>query len=431
MKKILLLSLMTLCSQFAFANGYQVLLQGNKEVAMGNAGVAVKPTASAIFFNPGALGFLDKTEIQVGGSMVFGRTNFVETGSFDEYEARPVIPAGYLYFAFSKDSASRLKAGLAVTTPFGSLVEYEDDWVGQDKVQRLFLANINIQPTLSYRISDKLSIGAGLGINIGEVELERRSDLNLNNTDRTITNFVGKSSPTYNFNVGIYYQPTKDFSIGVSYRSASEAKVEDGDVTFDFEDGLSGTVKSLFGAGPTAESASTKFDASIPLPSAFTIGIAAYPTDRLTMAFDVAFVGWSDYEALTFDYEDAIPNDQAPGTTTNQTSFARNFQNSTVIHLGLEYMITDKLAGRAGFYYDETPVLSGFMTPETPDSPAKGYTAGLGYDVSDKFALDVSFLFLDKAERKNEVPVGVNTNGLSGTYKTNALIPGIGVRYRW
>ncbi len=112
MKKILLLSFLTLCSQFVFANGYQVLLQGNKETAMGNAGVGMKPTASAIFFNPGALGFLDRTEIQVGGSMVFGRTNFVENNSFDEYEARPVVPAGYLYFAFSKDSASRLKAGL-------------------------------------------------------------------------------------------------------------------------------------------------------------------------------------------------------------------------------------------------------------------------------------------------------------------------------
>ncbi len=293
------------------------------------------------------------------------------------------------------------------------------------------MANINIQPTLSFRINDKLSIGAGFGINIGHVELERRSDLNLNDPDRTITTFDGRSSPTYNFNVGIYYQPTKDFSIGVSYRSESEAKVEGGDVTFDFEDGLNATTKGLFGAGPTAESVANKFDASIPLPSAFTIGLAAYPTDRLTMAFDVSFIGWSAYESLSFQYENPIPDDQNLGQTTNNTDFVRDFQNSTVIHLGLEYMLTDKLAGRAGFYYDETPVLSGFMTPETPDAPARGYTAGLGYDFSDKFSLDVTFLFLDKEQRNNQVPAGVNTNGLSGTYKSNALIPGIGLRYRW
>ena len=417
MRKLLFLSFMLLSCQFVYANGYQVLLQGNKETAMGNAGVGSKPSATATFFNPGALGFLESSEIQIGGNGVFGRTNFAPDNSFQQYEARPNIATGYLYAVYAKDSASRWRAALGVTTPFGSLVEWEDDWYGKNNMQRLKLVNVSVQPTFAYRITDKLSVGAGLNISFGHVNLQRGVTSSTLPGDGYLGDFEldGKSEVAFGYNVGIFYQPVKQFSIGLNYRSKVDAKVENGDVNWSNEDASAFATLGALGAGKP-----TQFSAEIPLPSVFTIGLAAYPTERITMAFDIGFVGWSEYEDLTFEFNNNFP------TSVNE----RNFDNSTVLHLGLEYMATEKLAVRGGFYYDETPVPSGYMTPETPDAPARGYTAGLGYSFSDKVSLDLSFLYLDKEERRNDVPDGVVTNGLNGWYKTSVLIPGFGLSFK-
>ena len=397
----------------AFGNGYQVLLQGNKETAMGNAGAGLTPSASALFFNPGALGFLEKTELQFGGNGIFGRTNYVEFGGTEEFEARPVIGTGYLYFVYAKDSASRFRAGLGVFTPFGSLVEYEDpNWPGRNSVRKLRLVSVFIQPTVAYRISDKLSIGAGLDIALGDVNLTRRQSNDIFG-DIGDVELDGTSDIAFGFNAGIFYKPFDEFSLGVSYRSKVDAEVVGGDVNFS---NLSSAFQNNAAFQATLPNT---FDAKIPLPSVFTLGLGAYPTDKLSLAMDFSFVGWSAYEELRFDFDVGDPSVNV-----------RNYTNSIVIHFGAEYMLTEKLAARAGFYYDDSPVNGGFMTPETPDANAKGYTAGLGYEISDKFTLDVSFLFLDKQKRSNTVPSNVATGGIDGIYKTNVLIPGFGISWR-
>lgn len=413
MKKLLLICLLAMAGPLAFGNGYQVLLQGNKETAMGNAGAGLKPTASALFFNPGALGFLDKTELQFGGNGVFGRTNYVEFGGSEEYKARPVIGTGYLYFVYAKDSASRVRAGLGIFTPFGSLVEYEDpNWPGRNSVRKLRLVSVFIQPTVAYRISDKLSIGAGLDIALGDVNLTRRQT-NETFGDVGDVELDGISDIAFGFNAGIFYQPFDEFSLGVSYRSKVDATVEGGDVNFT-------NLSSVFQNNASFQATlPTSFDAEIPLPSVFTLGFGAYPTEKLSLAMDFSFVGWSAYEELRFDFDRGDPSINA-----------RNYTNSIVMHFGAEYMVTDRLAARAGFYYDDSPVNAGFMTPETPDANAKGYTAGIGYEISEKFSLDLTFLFLDKQKRSNTVPDAPATGGIDGTFKTNVLIPGFGIIWR-
>lgn len=413
MKKLLLICLLATAGHLAFGNGYQVLLQGNKETAMGNAGAGLKPTASSLFFNPGAMGFVNETELQLGGNGIFGRTNYVEFGGTEEFTARPVIGTGYLYFVYAKDSASRFRAGLGVFTPFGSLVEYDDpNWPGRNSVRKLQLVSVFVQPTVAYRITDKLSIGAGLDIAFGHVNLTRRQSNDIFG-DIGDVELDGSSEIAFGFNAGIYYQPFDEFSVGISYRSEVDASVEGGDVTFT-------NLSPAFQNNATFQATlPTQFDANIPLPSVFTLGLGAYPTEKLSVAMDFSFVGWSAYEELRFDFDRGDPSVNV-----------RNYTNSVVLHFGAEYMVTEKLAARAGFYYDDSPVNGGFMTPETPDANARGYTAGIGYALGEKFNIDLTFLFLDKQKRSNTVPSNVATGGIDGIFKTNVLIPGIGISWK-
>jgi long-chain fatty acid transport protein len=414
MKKVLWVFLLGLAAQVAYGNGYQVMLQGNRVTAMGNTGTGLVQGGSSLFFNPGALGFLNSSELMIGVNPVFGRNNYVPSGGYEQYESRPEVFSGHAYYVWA-DSASKFRAGVGFFAPYGSTIEWEDGWIGQYQLTSLSLKAYFIQPTFAYKISDKLSVGAGVDIVIGGVNLQRNVPVSNVDGEPGAMEFDGKAKVGFGFNLGVFFMPSDKFSVGLNYRSEVTTKVEDGDLTFTVPTGVQGLFPN------------TTFNAELPLPSVLSVGLGFYPTEKLTLGVDVNYVGWSAYEALTFEFGDPIP---ALGGATTSTN-ARNYENTLIFHFGGEYKLNDMIDVRAGFYYDQSPVQDGYMTPETPDADAFGYTFGLGIHPSDKIALDLTFLYINKEQRENTVPTGVQTGGLNGTYKTSALIPGLGFTYRF
>lgn len=59
-----------------------------------------------------------------------------------------------------------------MTTPYGTL-EWPKNWAGAGLIQDISLKSYVIQPTLSYKITDHLSIGVGLQLAWGNVNLSR------------------------------------------------------------------------------------------------------------------------------------------------------------------------------------------------------------------------------------------------------------------
>src|SRR5690554_4287618 len=75
-KQILILFGMLSLGGSVMASGFQVLLQGNRETAMGNVGVGLRPEASSIFFNPGALSMMTRNSVSVGVSGIFSHNSY-------------------------------------------------------------------------------------------------------------------------------------------------------------------------------------------------------------------------------------------------------------------------------------------------------------------------------------------------------------------
>ncbi len=79
MRKLLSLTLLALAGSTAFAGGYRVSIQGQKQLAMGHTGVAVVNSAEVAFFNPAGMAYLDKKfNLSVGASGLFANTKFQE-----------------------------------------------------------------------------------------------------------------------------------------------------------------------------------------------------------------------------------------------------------------------------------------------------------------------------------------------------------------
>ncbi len=66
-----------------------------------------------------------------------------------------------------------MSAGLVFNTPFGSSMNWGDDWAGAHLIQSINLKAYNLQPTVSFRIGKHVSVGAGLMLTWGSFDLSR------------------------------------------------------------------------------------------------------------------------------------------------------------------------------------------------------------------------------------------------------------------
>ncbi|WP_442590069.1 OmpP1/FadL family transporter [Pedobacter sp. AW31-3R] len=404
MKKILLSILLGL-PILGYSQSFQVNLQGQKQIGMAGAGTGVALDEAAVFFNPGAVSFLKQNGVQAGVSPLYLKTAFREAGSnITEYNKDKIATPAMAYGVFGSPEG-RLRFGLGVYTPFGGAMHWEENWTGKYTVTSLDLQAIYVQPTLSYKITDNIGIGAGFVYAHGKVDLRRAVPLTLANGQSGTAKLEGTTS-NFGWNAGIYVETISGVSIGVTHRSQVTAKVKDGDAIFDVPEALISSFPS-------------KFNAELPLPATTTIGFGFYPSEKTTIALDVNWVHWNKYKELAFDYDNnaRIPDTESP----------RNYHDAAALRLGVQHQTTSRLALRAGVGYAFTPVGKGYVTPEVPDADRLLLSAGLGYRASDRLSIDLSFLY-ENVKARSETNI---ETGLNGEFKTVAYIPGISFSYRW
>jgi long-chain fatty acid transport protein len=389
----------------SFAGGFQINLQGQRQIGMGHTGTGYAIDAATIFFNPGGMGWLDTmVNLSAGVSFIIPRTQYLEAYP-GTYTAEMVHNTGTPFeFYYSASLNKNLYAGVGIYTPFGSRAQWADDWKGQFIIREIDLKTIFIQPTLSWKINEHLGIGAGFVIATGNFSLRKGIPVQNLAAEYGEGNLEGNASGT-GVNAGIYFASGK-LSAGINYRSSVTAKVSEGDATFS----VPGYLEQYF--------PDTKFSASINLPSVLSVGLGYKLSKKISLAADINFIGWSSYDSLRIDFE----------TNTEKLediSSARDYKDVFIYRLGAEYFLNNKITLRAGAYYDTSPVPDGYLTPETPDSDRIGLTAGASFNFKNNLHVDVSLLY-------NQTQKRTDTNletGFSGTYQTKTVVPGIGFSY--
>lgn len=390
-----------------FSQGFQVNFQGQKQQGMGGAGTALPLDGASLFFNPGSTCFLKENAVNI--AMTPTIANILFTDASTDQSARTNSPIGTPFSAYAvyrKSYESKFFFGLAVYTPFGSTVQWEDGWMGRFALTRLELKAIYIQPTISYKISKKIGFGAGFVLSTGNVNLQKNIPVQSTDGVEGHAELSGKAYG-FGFNTGIFVQATEKIGFGLTYRSQVNMAVSNGTATFT----VPASLASNFPSG--------SFSSSLPLPQVLTFGVSYKFTDRLFFALDVNYVGWKAYDTLAFDYETNT-------TSLIDTKSARNYENIFAFRGGASYRITRKLDARLGLAYGISPVQNGYVTPETPDANRINYTAGISYKIGKHFEIDAS-IFFTHLERTD---TNLETN-LSGTFKTNVVAPGLAIIYKF
>jgi long-chain fatty acid transport protein len=407
MSKKLLLFLSLLIPLLSFGGGYQVNLVGIRYSGMGHIGTSLSLDAGSIFFNPGGLGFIPSKFSFTGGVSGIKSYNLLRYNSPSITEARTDNPLGTPFTLFGAARINdKWSAGIGVYTPFGSAVQWEDDWAGKFLVQRIDLKTILVQPTVSYKISDKIGIGGGIVFAYGKVDFKRALPLSDPSGQQSNVHLKG-STTNWGFNAGLTLKPTEEFSIGFSYRSKINMKVKDGSANFTVPASLSANFPS-----------NTTFNASIPLPANWNLGISYKVSDKFLIGADVNLVQWQAYDSLIFEFNPStVPSSRSP----------RKYENTFIFRLGGEYTLCKKLLVRAGAYFDNTPVQKEYFSPETPDSDRIGLSAGLSLMPTERLSIDASFVYINQLKRDATFAPA----NFGGTYKSVAYIPGIGITYNF
>jgi long-chain fatty acid transport protein len=444
MKKLMTALVAMAASLSLWAEGYQVNTLSAKQNGMGHTGTALKLGAESMIFNPAGVGFMDKT-LDISGSFtaIFPTaTATLPDGSKYQTNNDPSTPIG---FSTAFSIYDNLKAGITFYTPYGSGINWGDNWAGSVLNQKVKLATYTVQPTIAWRITPKLSVGAGLMLTWGSVDLDKALvsgssmdlmlkyqgvDYSFGETAPASVNLNGTTKVAFGVNVGAMYDITKQVTVGASFRSKMGMKVESGDAHVRYanaiaQQALQSTLDLINDAN---------FSAEMPCPYVFNVGISYKPIEKLTLAFDAQLTGWSTYKSLDIDFigDKLDAFDQ---------SLTKNYKDSWTYHLGAQYALTNRTDVRLGLMLDTSPCNTDYYNPETPGMTKLEPSVGFSFRPVNGFSIDLAFLYVaglgvdgatgqyDDFIMKRLTSQTEYLQNFTADYKVHALIPSIGLSY--
>lgn len=426
MKKFFLLLTAAVAMTTVRAEGYQVNNLSSKQNGMGHVGTAMKLNSESLWFNPAAAAFQSSFFDFSGG--VTGIATKATYTSLPDYKGTPLshfqsdnkISTPLFFYANFKPTPW-MSAGLAVTTPFGSSMNWGDNWIGAQLVQSIDLKAYNVQPTVSFRIGRHFSVGAGLMLTWGTFDLSRSLfpvgtqtngmlDQLLQQAmpgtppvfagagDRSLlsVSLEGNTKLAVGVNLGLMWDINDEWSLGFSYRSKLTMKVKEGTAALRMiDDPAIATVLNALNQQlhllPDVNSAIVKTE--LPLPATFTWGVSFRPVPKWEFAVDLQYVLWSAYDRLDVQFLDAQGN-----SLYDLPASMKNYSNTLAFRFGGQYHAFRWMTARMGMYVDESPVSSDFLNPETPSMTKMAYTAGLSFRPVQFLSIDVAYGYVRSAD---------------------------------
>lgn len=356
------------CTHLAHAAGFALIEQNASGLGNAYAGAAaVAQDASTIFFNPAGMTLLPDRQIVVAGHLIKPQAEFSGTvapaiGGGEGGDAGDWALVPNAYFAFRL--TPQLHLGLGLNSPFGLMTEYDADWIGRFQAIKSEVKTINVNPSIAYKVSDTLSLGAGLNVQWIEAELTNRQPLGLPPAPVTLMKIKGDDYG-WGYNLGVLWQATPATRIGFSYRSEV-------DYTLDGTSSTSDPVVAFLNGPVTAD---------VTMPDSASLSLFHKLSPQWDLLADVTWTGWSDFDDLPIQ------------GTVNKTT-PENWENILRYSLGATWHMSDKLSLRGGVAYDEAPVSDIDRTPRIPDGARTWLAVGGQYRLSSRSVLDFGYAHL-------------------------------------
>jgi long-chain fatty acid transport protein len=418
---VLAAALVLLAPAAARAAGFAIFEQGGRGMGFAGAFTAQASDPSAIFHNAAGIAFLKGRQVSIGGTLIAPQSDFVGANPFPgegrvEKQNVGLLPLPAVYYTHALSEV--MVFGVGVHVPFGLKTEWEepDTFSGRFLSKKAELRGFSVNPTLAFKLADRLAIGGGVDVRFSSIALERNAatgnPFSLQAVDVAAVRLESKTKTGVGFNVGLLARPSENLSVGVAYRHKVEV---DYDGTADFT--LIPTGNAQFDALVAARFAPNSFAVTtvIEFPS-FVSGGVAYSFGDWTVEADVNWYQWSSFDLLPIDFE---------GRPDLSSLIEEHYSNSLQYRLGIERRVSEAWSARLGYYFDESPAPVESVSPLLPDADRHGFALGAGWQ-SGPWRVDAASWYVRSKQRSTE---GVNRERYNGTYKSWALTLGVSLGY--
>jgi long-subunit fatty acid transport protein len=245
--------------------------------------------------------------------------------------------------------------------PGGSLVSYG---VQQHKSEILVLRSAF---GISWKISDKFSIGASIGLVYNDNTLIAPYIFQTQPALAGLKTLLNLQTDGYGFDgtVGALWKPTDDIRVGVSYRSPSTVHSHgnaNGDATVQLQEAFDPV--PAFPAGTGA----FHYDAEVinHFPQTASAGVSWKVCPRWRVSGQVDWIDWSDafdnLRVLLSNGSNGAING-AVGSSSMEDQVPLRWRDQFIFRGGVEYSFTENWDFRGGYSYGRSPVPSANLLP--------------------------------------------------------------------
>ncbi|MGE5517217.1 MAG: OmpP1/FadL family transporter [Bacteroidota bacterium] len=398
----------------AAASGFQLREQSSEGLGNAFAGATAKAyNLSTVFYNPAGMTRLEGNQVAGSATLIMPQAHFSGTNTLgatqtrggDGGDAINDAAVGAVYGMW--DARPDLKFGIAVTAPFGLRSDYEEDWVGRYHALGSSITNINVSPSVAYRVNQNLSVGAGLQVDYAKVSLSQALNMSALGLGADGKAVVEGDDIGFGGDVGVLYEFTPTTRVGLNYRSQIKHTLE-GDAKFQ----LTPTQKAILtGAGQKV--GDTGASADLTTPDTVSFGVYHEISPQWAVMSDVQWTNWSTFKEVRVKY-DSGRADSVTDESWNDTWF---------FSLGATYTMDERNKFHFGVAYDQTPVNTEHRTARIPDTNRYWLSGGYTYDLDPNFQINVAYthIFADKANI-NELNDSTNRGTLAGSYDASVDI---------
>jgi long-chain fatty acid transport protein len=434
-------------------HGSAFALQEQSGSGLGNAfagGAAAAEDASTIYTNPAGMSRLSGIQGAIAGSLICPSAELRDNGS-QAAAFQPLggtggdagscagVPAAYLAVPIN----NQWSFGLGINAPFGLKTEYDDNWLGRFQAVESKLETINVNPAVSFKVSDMVTIGGGANYQHLRATLTKKinyagaiaqagaqaaaaGQIPAAAVAPIVGAYAGAESDAnvsgndggWGWNIGVLVNIDPQTRFGASYRSKIKYDVSgSATITNPPVPTLPASLAPVAAALANAVNgvlASGDISLAIKMPDTGNLSIFRQIDSKWDVMGDVQYTGWHSVQSLTVVRSTGAVLDSTP----------ENFRNTWRASVGANYHYTDQWMFRGGLAYDESPVRSESLTPRLPDNGRTWIALGAQYKFSPQLVLDAGYTYIFvKDPQINQNEGSTATNGLvSGSYKNSVNV---------
>lgn len=426
-------------SSNAMASAFQLYEQDGASVGDYHAGRAAQAnSASTSFYNPAGMTRIRNQEFVIGDVAILSDIKYrgsVTVNTLAGGTPQSVVAQGGAFsqipdLFYVSPINDRLSFGFSVVAPFGLKTDYGRNTALRYAATATEVKVIDVSPSLAFKITPKISVGAGFDWQRMTAEFDQDATL----LGLTSTGTNNAKSTAYGYHVGALVQILPSARIGLAYNSQVVHHVRGSSKLYG---AATDFVTSLpFNGGTPTSIVSQSANAHITLPAYTTLSGYYDLNDRWALMATTIYTQWSSFRNLQLNniaVVDVTPAGLPVPSNSYVLNLPQDYRNSWNFSGGAEFKATDRTTLRGGLGYDESPVRNNYRDVRIPDGGRYAIAFGGHFQATKQLGFDLGWTHLFVVGSQNVTPpplvVGGQVTTTNGTVQTAADI--FGGQFTW